>query len=360
MTTPALQTPTIGSIVPRAIENATSVAEIQAAEMHTCARKMDGTLWCWGHNEAGQLGNGTKTSSKIAVQVMGLTNVTKFGGGRHHTCAVGTYNGTPGVYCWGRNGRNDRASMTPDTSIGRLGNNSNADSSVPVAVDLSAATGAGQTVTALGVGSYYSCVAMSDNKVWCWGKNANGQLGNGNTTNTKLPAQATLSAITFPANATIDELTCTDGSGYKSASTCMRLSTGDVYCWGAASQLGDGTTVQRLQASTPVSTAGLGSAKFTQLASATDVHCALTSAGEVWCWGNNHQGILGIDDGDFNVTRTSPVKTNVLTGATQLDMSHRTACAVDNQKQVWCWGSNRRGQIRFDSGTALQPTKVPL
>ncbi len=358
-TTPGLLNTTIGSLAPRNM-GLTDVAEIRAAEMSTCARKLDGTLWCWGHNEAGQLGNGTTTSSSVPVQVAGLSNVTLFDGGRHHMCAVGSYNGTDGLWCWGRNGHTNKATTTPDVTLGRLGNNDVADSSVPVAVDMSMAAAAGQTVRALSTGGYYSCVAMSDNTVWCWGKGEDGQLGNGATANTTVPVRVDLTGVTLPAGATIDELTCSDGSGYQSASTCMRLDTGAVYCWGASGELGDGTTAQRSVPTTPVTMTALGTATFKQLASAAGVHCGLSTAGDVWCWGHNQSGVLGINDGAASTSRTTPSKAFVLVGASQLDMSHRTACAIDAEQQLWCWGANRRGPIRGADSRVLQPTKVPL
>ncbi|HEY5922545.1 MAG TPA: hypothetical protein VIV11_12780, partial [Kofleriaceae bacterium] len=352
--------PTLATTTPTQIDGVIDVAEIQAGELHSCARKMDGTLWCWGHNECGQLGNGTNTSSKIATQIMGLSNVTKFAGGRMHTCAVGSYNGTAGMWCWGRNSRYDRSGGTADATFGRLGNNQSVDSNVPVAVDLSAAAANGQTVRALSTGSYHTCMVMSDNTVWCWGKGGNGQLGNGATASSKVPVQVNLAGVTL-GNATIDEVTCSDGSGYTAASTCMRLSTGAVYCWGAANELGDGSTVARNAPTTPVTTTALGSATFTQIASAGRVHCGVTTAGDVWCWGYNQQGVLGIDDATNTTLRATPAKTTVLTGATQLDMSHRTACAIDMQQQLWCWGTNKRGAIRDATTTRVQePTKVSL
>jgi alpha-tubulin suppressor-like RCC1 family protein len=211
-------------------------------------------------------------------------------------------------------------------------------------------------VRALSTGSYYSCVVMSDNKVWCWGKNHKGQLGDGTTTSSKVPVQVNLAGVTLPANATIDEVSCSDGSGYKNASTCMRISTGAVYCWGTASELGDGSTAQRNAPTAAVTT----TVTFKQLASAAEVHCGLSTVGEVWCWGFNQNGVLGINDGNNATTRTTPAKTLVLTGATQLDMSHRTACAVDDQQQLWCWGANKRSVIRGAGNRVLQPTRVPL
>jgi alpha-tubulin suppressor-like RCC1 family protein len=357
---PGVLNPIIASLAPKRVAGLTDVAEVRAAELHTCARKLDGTLWCWGHNEAGQLGNGTNTSSPLPVQVMGLSNVTLFDGGRHHTCAVGSYNGMQGLWCWGRNGRGNKAGAMFDQTMSRLGNDAFTDSNVPVAVDLSMAAAAGQTVRALSTGSYYSCVVMSDNKVWCWGKGNNGQLGNGGTTSSKVPVQVNLAGVTLPAGATIDEVSCADGNGYKNASTCMRISTGAVYCWGRASELGDGSTVQRNAPTAPVTMTALGSATFKQIASAAEVHCGLSTAGDVWCWGFNQTGILGINDGTNTTTRTTPAKTLVLTGATQLDMSHRTACAIAGQEQLWCWGANKRGIVLGAGARVLQPTRVAL
>jgi alpha-tubulin suppressor-like RCC1 family protein len=359
-TTPGLLNTTVGTTLPKDI-GLTDVAEIRAAEMHTCARKLDGTLWCWGHNEAGQLGNGTTTSAKVPIQISGLSNVTLFDGGRHHTCAVGAYNGTQGLWCWGRNAHQNRTNPTSfDQTLGRLGNNSLADSSVPVAVDLSVAASAGQTVRALSTGGYYSCAVMSDNTVWCWGKGTNGQLGNGGAASSKVPVQVNLAGVTLPTGAMIDAVSCSDGSGFKNASTCMHVDNGSVYCWGAGSELGDGSTVQRNAPTAPVTMTALGAATFTQVASAAGVHCGLSTAGEVWCWGFNQNGVLGINDGTSSTNRTTPAKTLALTGATALDMSHRTACALDSQQQLWCWGANRRGPIRGAGSRVIQPTKVPL
>jgi alpha-tubulin suppressor-like RCC1 family protein len=359
-TTPGLLNTTMASLAPRQIAGATDVAEVRSAEMHACARKMDGTLWCWGHNESGQLGIGTNTSSPVAVQVPGLTNVTLFDGGRHGTCALGSYNGTQALWCWGRGGVGGHGTTTADATVGRLGNNDIVDHNTPVAVDLSMAAAAGQTVRALSTGAYHTCIAMSDNTVWCWGRGNNGQLGTGTTNNSKVPVKANLAGITIPTGATIDEVSCSDGSGYNPHSTCLRLSTGAVYCWGNGAEMGDGTTTARNAPTAAVTTTALGAATFKQLAAANTSRCGLSTAGDVWCWGVNSQGILGINDTNLGTSKTTPAKTAVLSGATQLDMSHRTACAVDAQQRLFCWGTNRRGQMRGVGANALQPTQVPL
>ncbi len=353
----------IASSTPIAIRDATDIVELRAAEMHTCGRKSDGTLWCWGHNENGQLGDGTTTHSLAAVRVGGLTNVSLFDGGRRHTCAVGSYNSVAGLWCWGRGGEGNHDA---NGATGKLGNNSSADSSVPARVDLSAAAAQGQTVKSLSTGSYHSCVVMSDDSTWCWGRNANGELGNGATTPSKVPVQVSYAGITIPTGVTVEQVSCSDGRG-KQGSTCILLSNGNVFCWGANahSELGDGGTTARTTPSTPVNISALGAVKIVQLAAAQYAKCARTDDGAGWCWGENVNGILGIDDGN-PVTQATPVEVNVLSTATRLDMSHKLACAVDSAQHLFCWGTNRRGQAtgHAPTGTAdaavLQPTRLTL
>ena len=331
----------IASTTPVEIAGATDVAELRAAEMHTCARKMDNTLWCWGHGENGQLGNGANQHSLAAVQVAGLTNVTMFDGGRTHSCALGNYNGSAGLWCWGRGGIQNR--MAAGTT-GRLGNGSAADSNLPVRVDLTGATAAGQMVRSLSTGAYHSCVVMSDNNVWCWGRNANGELGNNATAPSTVPVQVNFASITIPNGVTVDQVSCSDGRR-KQGSTCIRLSNGTVYCWGANArgELGDGGTVQRLTPSLAVNTTALGTAKIVQLASSQWAKCGRTDGGSVWCWGENKNGIVGINAGMASNVLT-PQAAMGLTEAAQLDMSHYLACTVTTGKQLYCWGTNRRGQ----------------
>jgi len=365
--TPGIGAAVISDPVPAPIAGLTAVAELRAGEFHTCARKLDNTLWCWGHNENGQLGDGTRVHSKIPVQVAGLTNVTRFDGGRLHTCAVGTYLGTPGLWCWGRNGRSGHQGGTPDADIGRLGNDSIVDSPVPVAVDVSVATGAGQTIKSLSTGSYHSCMVTSDNKVWCWGRNNDGSLGTGNLINSKVPVPVNLAGVTIPAAATVDEVSCSDGNRSLASSTCLRLSTGAVYCWGNGGdgQLGDGAFANRTAPSTPVNTSALGSAKLVQLVAGFRARCARDDGGAVWCWGHDKNGALGLNlTGDLKYA--VPSKTRVISGATQLDMSHRTACAIDSEKRLFCWGTNKHNQSKArpamtaDEARTLQPFQIVL
>lgn len=358
---PGHKLPTYDGVTPVQIAGLTDVAEIRAGEFHTCARKSDNTLWCWGHNEHGQLGNGTTSSSTTPVQVTSLGAVQHFDAGTMHTCAVASYNGAPGVWCWGRGGMrgfNSDPTRPLNANLGRLGNNGTSDSAVPVAVDLSAAAASGQTVKWISTGDFHSCMVMSDNTVWCWGRGSSGELGNSATADSKVPVKVDFTGLTLPVGATVDEVSCADGK--KGTSSCMRLSDGTIYCWGdnSTSEMGDGTNGG---ARDKPSTAVLGSlfpGRPVQLASAMKTRCARLADGSVWCWGENRKGLLGNGVGQGPMPAQAPGPTLGLAGATQLDMSHHTACAIDAMNRLYCWGNNQRGQISLTSPKTALDTSV--
>jgi len=155
-------------VVPVDVFNLTSgVAEISAGYVHTCARTTTGGAWCWGSNFDGQLGNGTTALPYIPVNT-GLTGVSAVSAGGWHSCAL-----TGGaVRCWGYNG------------YGQLGNNSTGDSSNPVDV-----TGLPTGVASISAGLNHTCALTSTGSIQCWGRNNNGQLGDGTTTNRLAPVE---------------------------------------------------------------------------------------------------------------------------------------------------------------------------
>lgn len=252
---------TTGSATPVDVTGLGSgVVAIAAGADHACALTTNGGVKCWGQNLNGQLGNGLTTNSSTPVDVTGLASgVAAIAPGDAFTCAVML---SGGVKCWGFNG------------YGQLGNGTTTDSSTPVD-DQWLPSG----VSALTAGDQYVCVLTISGGLKCWGHNANGQLGNGTTTDTAMPIDVTGLST---AAAWID------AGGIH---TCALTSAGAAKCWGYGGdgQLGNGTTTF---SSTPVDVTGLASGVAE--ISAGEMHsCALTTGGAVKCWGLNSAGQLG-------------------------------------------------------------------
>jgi hypothetical protein len=136
--------------------------------------KNDGTVWAWGRNDYGQLGNGTNTNSNLPVPVSGLSGVTDIAGGFYHSLAL---KNDWTVWAWGYN--ND----------GELGNGTNTNSNVPVQVVTSLGGPALSGITDIAGGGLHSLALKSDGTVWAWGRNSEGELGKGTNTNSKVPVQ---------------------------------------------------------------------------------------------------------------------------------------------------------------------------
>jgi alpha-tubulin suppressor-like RCC1 family protein len=135
---------------------------------HCCARRSDGTVWCWGRNSSGQLGDETTTQRNAPVRVAYLTNVVHIATGHNHSCAI-RQNGT--TWCWGANGS------------GQLGDGFTTNQLR--ATQMPNFLGA----TLLTAGNAHTCAYMGDNTVRCWGRGTEGQLGNNALATSYTPVQ---------------------------------------------------------------------------------------------------------------------------------------------------------------------------
>jgi alpha-tubulin suppressor-like RCC1 family protein len=133
----------------------------------------DKTVWCWGLNAYGQLGNGSTTTSLVAVSA-GLTNIAILGQSTgNHTCAVSATNI---LSCWGAN------------TSGQLGDGTIAAKTRAVALKTTYAATVG-TITSVSSGGKQTCLSNTMGEVWCWGRNSNGQLGNNTVINSLVPVK---------------------------------------------------------------------------------------------------------------------------------------------------------------------------
>jgi alpha-tubulin suppressor-like RCC1 family protein len=271
------------SSVPVAVAGLTekTVTAISAGYSHSCA-VADGRAYCWGNNEVGQLGDNSNTNSPVPVAVAGLTDktVTAISAGGAHSCAVADGQ----AYCWGYNGD------------GRLGNNSNTDSPVPVAV----AGLTDKTVTAISAGGAHSC-AVLDGQASCWGQNFYGQLGNNSNTNSPVPV-----AVTGLAGKTVTAISA------GAVHSCAVLD-GQTSCWGwnYYGQLGNNSNTN---SSVPVAVTGLNGT-VTLVSAGYDHSCAV-AAGRAYCWGSNNHGELGIGTTDDSQVPMAVDTAAVLAGRT--------------------------------------------
>ncbi len=318
------------------------VVAIAAAGMGTCAVKSDGTVWCWGINSAGQLGDGTTTRRRTPVQVVGdggsgnLSNVVAISmgrvvGGDNHVCAV-KLDGT--VWCWGRN------------TFGQLGDSTTTERHEPVQVVGAGGVGTLGNVIAVSAGRNHSCALKTDGSIWCWGRNAFGQLGNNSNVDSTWPVPvATLSNAMAV------------GAGY--THTCALLVDGTAWCWGSnsAGQLGDNTLDDRLVPVQVTTSGGGGTLSDLVTISTADHCCAVKGDGTIWCWGKNLYGQLG--DGSYDArTFASPVS-DISTGLAVSVGGPGHTCAILATGNIRCWGHNNWGQLGAGTSMkAFQPVSV--
>jgi alpha-tubulin suppressor-like RCC1 family protein len=341
------------------IKGLSNVAAIAAGDFYSFAVKKDGTVWAWGSNLNGQLGDGTKTDSFTPVRVKGeggkgnLTGVTSMSGGAGHSLAL-KKDGT--VWAWGFNG------------FGQLGDGTKTDSLTPAPVKGEGGKGNLTHVKALvaGTDAYHSLALKKDGTVWAWGYNEYGQLGDGAAT----PSVSSLTPVQVKGEGGKGNLTGVTSMAGGVYHSLALTSDCTVLAWGInwSGQLGDGTTAQR---NAPVKVAGEDDGDFalcspvTTLTAGCSHSLALDGSGNVWSWGRNNNGQLG--DGT-KTNRRMPVPVLVkdidgltpLSGVTQFAAGGAHSLALKDNT-VLAWGWNSFGQLGDGTKTSRHmPVQVKV
>ena len=300
---------------------------------HSCAILNDGTVSCWGHNNQGQLGDGTQISRYTPTPTVslgvGVKAVDVVAGG-HHSCAV-LDDGN--VKCWGSN------------VYGQLGDGTTTDSHSPVS--LSGFTGASQAIS-ITAGWTYTCALIEDGSVKCWGRNQRGQLGLGASGSPSLtPTQITsfgsgLYAVDIDA-------------GW--AQTCAVINDGRIMCWGQGNngRLGTGNSAQQ---TTPAFTASLGANRYAKQVVQGGGHgCAVIDDGTVSCWGGGMATGTGTTSDVFIPTTTDSLGVGRTAHAIIAGTGH--SCAILDDATMACWGAGTAGKLG-NGATDNQLSPVPV
>lgn len=298
------------SNIPVSVTGLTGVLAVSAGgdqlEAHSMALKSDGTVWAWGSNLYGGLGNGSLTNTTAPVQSIGLSNVKSISAGGWHSSALKA-DGT--VWTWGWN------------TDGQLGDGTIVDKTTPIQVPNL------NNVIAISAGTYHTLALKSDSTVWAWGDNVNGQIGNGTTVDQTTPVQ--VQGLT-------NVVKICAGRFFSLAIK----SDGTVWTWGQNlyGQLGDGTVND---SSIPVQVSSLANA--TSVAAIGAFHCiVMKSDSSIWSWGRNTYGNLG----DNTVANSSvPIQMVGITAAKGIACGTNFSLLYKADGSFWGCGRNASGQL---------------
>jgi alpha-tubulin suppressor-like RCC1 family protein len=276
---------------------------------YTCGIRSDGSLWCWGTDVHGQLGDGTLSSTGTPVQLALGTTWNAIAASIRATCAIREDNT---LWCWG----SETATPTTPQQVGSA-----------------------STWRSISVAMTHRCGIQTDGSLWCWGSNSSFDIGDG--TNIDRPN---------PVHIGSDSWRDVAAAG---GHTCAIRADGTLWCWGTANdgELGTGTAMDFESSPVQVGT----DTNWTSITAGDVYTCALRTDGTLWCWGINHQGVLGTGTG---IDAYVPTQVGAQTWRTIAAQSIFT-CGIQSDATLWCWGAGTAGEIG-DGTLDDQPTPVQI
>lgn len=347
----------------------TAAKQVSVGAKHTCAIDLDDELFCWGLNDAGQLGNGQRLP-ETSPRYLGASAYTLIALGTDSSCAVESLSEARGL-CWGDNGAgqlavdnatesvatptliDETALRSIDTggvhtcsvsAIGALfcwGDNGDGQLGVPAVTDETftpTQVGSATNWDVVSTGAIHTCAINDAAELFCWGFNTDGRAGLGDTPQGDVPTQVG-----------VDTWKQVSAGG---AFTCGINTVDELYCWGANGfgQLGVGS---EFPSTTPTR---VGTDTWNSVDTGFLHGCAIRSDDALFCWGSNFGGRLGLGD---TAQRNNPTQVGTQEWAF-LSVGTDHGCAIrTDDSSVWCWGANDSGQLgNGDTVPSLEPVRV--
>ena len=294
---------------------------------HLCAIAEDESLWCWGVDTFGQLGQGEHSESNSLPRPVPGGDWSQAGVGGKQSCATRT---DGSLWCWGGN------------DFGQLGLGAASDDPVlrPTRV------GTANDWTSVAAGGVHSCGLRGAGTLWCWGGNDSGALALGSD------------EAVVPMPARVGDAQDWDHVTLGIHHGCGVRRDGSLWCWGdnALGQLGQGLDLQPFPSPTQV---GIGQ-DWSLIRTGAGHTCALARDGSLWCWGSHQSGALGLGEEDEqNPLDFEPRRVGDATDWVDLALGGFQTCARKTDESLWCWGQNGDGELGVGFvGDVWVPTRL--
>ena len=326
-----------------------NIIQISLGYYHSVALTSEGRIFTWGYNYYGQLGDGTTTDRSIPTEITSQFNlwpgetITQVSLGSGHSSAITT---SGRIFAWGRN------------DFGQLGDGTTTNKSVPTEITCQFSLLPEETIVQVSFGHSHSSAITSNGRIFTWGKNYYGQLGDGTTIDKSTPTEIT-SQFSLLKDETIFQVSL---SYYHSSAI---TSNGRIFTWGSNSfgQLGDGTTIDKSVPTEITQQFPLSEKETLTQVSLGDYHSsAITSEGRIFAWGYNSSGQLG--DGT-TTNKSTPTEITSQFGLlleetiAQVSLGVVHSSAITSSGRVFTWGDNGYGQL--GDGTIIDksiPTEI--